>query len=532
MVKKILEYEYPRSIIGELPNQDFFWIVKKVGHDSCLPLLKYASPDQWEYLLDLEIWDKDQIDESQVVLWLKQLKDADSDALGNWLCNEGAYLVHHFLKRNIDVIQVDPDESFDLPGKFFTLDGVLYVRAIKIDYADIAEDIVRILYRENRILATHILENIAGIISAEIEEEMYRLRNIRLAEHGFIPFEEALMVYNPVHPDSLTHAGPVKNLNTVDEEEKKIFTPFLPLSHAGTGTLLTSALTGVSDQTLLDRIRLEFAGLCNQIISADGLARLEHDTLVEKCYTAGGYLNIILEKLCGTDTNRALELIRNNPLESLFRIGFGLAMKLKWRADSWIQTCWFRTKGLETDFWGDLRGMTLAGLLRKKPRYYTGLPEHEYSDFQKLSDLDHAEQILNHIQTIDKILHRLDELHPMDGDQLFEEGVTFQPLIVTFWARQILQLEPGFSKITMEQAQRFFALLRKSEKNPPYAMTGFEETFIRAVSEPVWGTEVAEMGKEALSTLWREFQDEYKEVSVTGLDERFTKYLLIEHFRG
>jgi hypothetical protein len=56
---RILALDNPQSLIKKLPNEDFFWLVKKVGEDDCLPLLKLASEDQWEYLLDLELWEKD-----------------------------------------------------------------------------------------------------------------------------------------------------------------------------------------------------------------------------------------------------------------------------------------------------------------------------------------------------------------------------------------------------------------------------------------------------------------------------------------
>jgi hypothetical protein len=57
----ILAQEDARQFIQELPSDDFFWLIKKVGDNDCLPLLELASEDQWQHVLDLEIWQKDRL---------------------------------------------------------------------------------------------------------------------------------------------------------------------------------------------------------------------------------------------------------------------------------------------------------------------------------------------------------------------------------------------------------------------------------------------------------------------------------------
>ena len=41
------------------------------------------------------------------------------------------------------------------------------------------------------------------VIPAETEEDCYRWRNLRLAEKGFLPFDEAIGIYQPVKPQDL-----------------------------------------------------------------------------------------------------------------------------------------------------------------------------------------------------------------------------------------------------------------------------------------------------------------------------------------
>jgi len=76
-LNRILEQDNPKEVVQGLPHEDFFWLIKKVGEDDCLPLLELASPDQWEYLLDLEAWKKDRLHLEQTFLWFKRLQQAD-----------------------------------------------------------------------------------------------------------------------------------------------------------------------------------------------------------------------------------------------------------------------------------------------------------------------------------------------------------------------------------------------------------------------------------------------------------------------
>jgi len=72
VMNRILEADQPTELVQGLTSEDFFWLIKKVDDDDCLTLLELASNDQWEYLLDLEIWRKDQLDMENTSIWMKQ----------------------------------------------------------------------------------------------------------------------------------------------------------------------------------------------------------------------------------------------------------------------------------------------------------------------------------------------------------------------------------------------------------------------------------------------------------------------------
>ena len=399
ILERILEQEKPRQFVRQIPMGDFFWLVKKVGEDDCTPLLEMASDDQKQYLLDLEFWQRDRLDLDKASEWLGRLYVADPEALVKWLQSEGESLLYYYLFKSIQVEIKSDDEDQDFDEGFFTLDGVFYVKILDEAHRGTIENILHTMAQDNLDRYHAILSTLAGVIPGELEEDMYRWRNVRLAEHGFLPTEEAMAVYAPLAPEGLSLEEQAAPATALIDEKIRDLIPISPLYHASGRNILTKAFSRIDDNLLLDRIRIEFAGLCNQILSADGALANELDILIRACRKAAGHINLALERLCGTDISLAEKFIKNNYLLSVFRVGFGLVLELKWETERWLKNSWFYGMGLEFSFWGDDWGEILAGIMEKKPRLYTGLKEKEaFRAFEHISELDDSRRVVHRLR--------------------------------------------------------------------------------------------------------------------------------------
>ena len=529
VLDRILEHPAPRQLIQRLPIQDFFWLIKRLGAENSVQLLRFASLKQWQYLLDLELWQKDRLDIEQASQWLRQLQLADPGRLAGWLFNDGQALAYYYLFKRIQVEIKEEDEAYDLEKGFITLDGLFYVKVNEEDQRETIEGLLRTMAGKDLLSYQTLLSGLAGVLPTELEEQMYRLKTVRLAEHGFLPPEEALLVYAPLDPQILEGNIRTERVEGIGDDIHDM-APYSPLYYAEGQNLLSKSLSGGLDPHFLDRIRLEFAGLCNQILSADGLTINDIDVLKRTCRKSAGYLNLILEKICGNDVSAAETLLRKNSLISLFRTGFGLAQKLKWEAERWVKESWFDRRGLSLDFWGDEWGNTLAGLVAKRPQYYRG-PEGggEYRDFEQVSDLTEVSDVLHRLTGLDRIFSQLTGTYPLDEETAQIPGLKFFQLLFTLWARQMLGLEPSFEGVSLKQVKRFFHLLRAGDETPPYQMLGFEEVFVKDFMASASGflPEDTATLKDTLSLIWQEFCQEYERVPVDALAPRFTKYILI-----
>jgi len=300
--------------------------------------------------------------------------------------------------------------------------------------------------------------------------------------------------------------------------------------HVGEDLLFAEALSRIGDPFLQDRIRLEFAGLCNQIVAADASAEeIDSERLSVSCRRAASYLNVALDRLCGKDAEAAARLLHDNSLLTIFRVGYGLAMKLRWEVQSWREKSLFFQNGKTNNFWGTPWGETLDGLCAIRPIYFAGKDAtNPYRDFTTVEDLEETYCRMDQIKAIDRLLMDL-SIRRGESVRLPAWAETFHPMLFNRWARAILGIEMSPAPLTRKQAEHFFRLVRRNDKGPPYRMAGFKGIFIDDLTKESFdvGAETVKALREALSLIWDAFCQEYECIAAGDLWGRYSQYLRI-----
>ena len=528
-LNRLLSSNNSGQLVKSMTDEDFFWLVKKVGENDAQPILRLASTSQWEYILDMELWQRDRFSHDETFTWLDRFNQADPERLAGWLLGEeGNFLAHLFFFNAIKVLIKDNDD-FTVPPGFITFDELFYIQILDKEHEEELLNILRKMSQEDYDRFHALFLGLAGVIPSEIEEEMYRLKGVRLAEKGYLPYEEAISVYSHQKAELLKKDDSEYKLYYPDDETKALV-PLTPLFHASDENLFIKALSLVEDNRLLDRLRLEFAGLCNQIFSADAVKFEGIETLSEISKKAAGYLNIGLEKLSGGKPEISEQYINNNPLISIFRVGFGLALELKWEAERWIKQSWFNRNGLKSSFWGDEWGGLLKGIIKRKPLFFSESgKEFEYKNFTGISEIENCNLVIKRLVLLDRLLDRITSFHFLDKALFDDPLFNFQPLLFNFWAHIQLEQEPDFGPLTIEQTKDFFQLVRGGKKSPPFNLKKAGIEFIQDLIHPEDWLEKEEIAllKDTLSLLWEDFSEEYSMVETSNIDGRFTKFILI-----
>ncbi|HOU77418.1 MAG TPA: DUF6178 family protein [Syntrophales bacterium] len=530
LIKAILDQDAPDVFVRNLPEGDFYWLMKQIGKEDCLPLLQLATLDQWKYILDLECWKKDRIAMDQVLEWLERLGTADAERFSSWLLGEENVLLSLLLIRTTEVIFKEDTETEALPEDYFTLDGYFFIRPLQESRRGQIERLLTILAGSDSEMYHRLLFHLAAVLPAEAEEELYRLRNVRLAEHGFLPYEEAVAIYAPLDPETLTATTPPLTPGRLAVPDAKALIPLSPLVRAGEASLFFKALSSIDDRLLQDRIRLEFAGVGNCIIAAAATDDMpDTELLTASCRRAAGYLNIALESRCGKDDRAAASVLKNHSLSTIFRVGYGHAVNLQREAKRWLAASWFVRQGREYDFWGSPWGETLAGLCHVRPLFFAGADAREpYRDFGGLEDLELARRALKQLQALDLLLSHLSPGTTNDK-QTLALIKTFPPLLFNRWARKILGMDISPAPLTPGEAEKFFGILRRNDRQAPYLMNGFREIFIEDFMSGVYENALPhrEHLREALELSWEMFRREYEAIPSDGLKGRYSPYLLL-----
>jgi hypothetical protein len=539
----ILAAEHPAAIVHAFTEQDFHLLIHDIGIDDARPLLALANKRQIEYIVDTEIWHGDQIDNLLTIQWLETLYQADPDRTTLWLMTEKLDFLELFLFKNIQVIIREHDEdSGALPESYFTYDDTFYINIP--DYAPtdgpaaddekLRKQLVRDLL--NRMAATDypryrsIIFEAIRVISAETTEEEYRLRNVRMAEKGFLPWDEAVGIYQPITADQLFSQTP--KFSTSGDGPDRLPVPVLSATFMDADTLFGQALKTVTDPERVTQLQAEFATVCNQVIVADRQPIREKLQLEQKVKKACRTISLGLEHLLadadGIDSARAGALISEYRLAEIFRVGYGLCLDLKWQARKWQQASWANRSGLPLHFWGETWLGVLGGLLLDHPRFHDDYASGVlYRDFESLADIKRTRSVLDAVTAFDDLFSKMNiDLKPLDTYGY----VGHYNLVLTLWVRQILALsgsvEPlSIDPLSINQVRQFFNHLWGHQEKPFRVSNEKKEQFLAWISETAGlpAYDVSATLGQTFETLFRTLEEEYANVSPRALELKYVQ---------
>ena len=292
----IFEYNGPATLIQSFSDQDLYFLMQTIGKDDFIPILALASSEQWEYILDMDVWEKDRINLPELAKNLDILFKADRKRLIKWLIKEKPDFLEYFFSKiiTIKIREHDQDPS-DFGDGYTTIDDVFYIKfpesfqPNKDNQSNLTSQSKELeeIYSLSQNLITKILNTVAdmdlkvyqgvlleacSILPLEVEEEQFRLKNVRLAEKGFLPFYEAVGIYQPMKfkdiIPKISKKFPKKSFDDNLPVAPQYYSSMLLEKKFLNKSFFAKSLVLV-DHDMISDIELEFTFLVNLIISAD-----------------------------------------------------------------------------------------------------------------------------------------------------------------------------------------------------------------------------------------------------------------------
>ena len=238
------------------------------------------------------------------------------------------------------------------------------------------------------------------------------------------------------------------------------------------------------------------------------------------------------------EARQAANMIKRYGLVDLFRVGFGRALAIKWRAEKWLHGSWFARTGLRLTFWGEEWLGILGGLLIKKPLFFDNYKTGSmYREFLSVDDIQATEAAFEQIKALDELLGLLAiQITPISSYGF----LTYKSLLLTSWARKSLNLGSEILKpLSLNEFKVFFEQLfgtaAEGNAEPSRRISQrHRQSFLHwlAVQSGLKDYEIASQIGSTLEDLFKEVESEYGRVSVEALDPRYIHLFLIERARA
>ena len=560
----LLDNPAPATLVQSFPDQDLYYLMHKIGPDDFVPVLAMAQSSQWEYILDMEIWQADRLELAPMTRILDLLFQADPQRLLRWGIIEKTSLFELYLSRHIQVRMREhdepPPEDFD---DYISLDEKFYFRFPELPTADDDDDDPKALDSEDTqdliekmlnlvadmdLSVYHgLLQEVQHVSAPETEEEEFRLKNVRLAEKGFLPFHEAVGIYQPAALDNLRKRpqGPDSRPYLTDPDDvlpPQFFNELLPGDN-----LFVKAIRRF-EAPFSYELQSEVAALINEIIAADHIRLRTSEDLEKAIHKACAYLNLGLEKILNSTTDdpvsldAAATMIQTYFIEDIFRTGSRAGIQLKTQAVKWYKQSFTQKKGLPLGFFDEYFLGVLGGLLIERPMFHDPGSGRLYRDFSSLEDIRATRDALAQIMALDHFTAQLD---PALSN--FEEGLlTYKTMLLTFWAKSRLDLPMTLEPIGTQDFGRFFSALfdqkvgtdqgKKDIGSPESTATVAKAAFQDFAS---WISEACQIPEEdmtpgmhrVIQQIMGELRDEYGAVPPSRIDPRFMPHFLLKKDR-
>ena len=444
--KKRLHYlflsERPEQLVQQLPELELFLTVKEVGEKDALDLISLTTPEQFQYLLDLDLWKKNDLDPKKVLHWMEILIECGEKKVAQFIRTSDPDLILLILKKLLYVttLEGDPLEVRDrIP--LFTLDQYYFIDFKGKGTREVLQPFLGILYHVDGSGYRRLMDSLIQEMESELEETELRLRKSRLADYGFPDFEEALEIYRFVNPDSLVLEEKAPPAASWAETEKT--RPIFYLTFQSEGPFLSSILSRIDDPLVQDRLRVELAALCNKAMVAEPIdlsAPNEIERVVRKVFH---YLNLGLQYLCKEDDAKALHILQAMSIQRLFQCGVGAILLLKRKAESILNGPWFSGSRENLILLDTIHGERFEGLLSRRPALYR---DGKFEDFKNIQEIRETQHLLDLVQTVTETLGERFNISPgllkkKELAQCYPEiwkELTLSTLFLTSFANQIL----------------------------------------------------------------------------------------------
>jgi len=312
----------PDRLIPRLPEAELCFSIKAAGLHDAAWIVEYATQDQIQACLDLDLCSHFTTDRVLLDEWFSCFAEAGDEVLLRIVQNVDPELHVLWLSDRLEVLVRDADPTaWQAPSGARTIDGVFYLIPTRPD-DDLAVPLrlLTLLFSEDGALYERLLQSLRYELVAETEEAALRWREARLQDLGFPPAEEALAIYAPL-PARAVRELPGPTPRPV-AWHIPVWLPRLPSAGDSAHSVLRAA--GELGPEARSGFFFAYLALANKIARADRLPLGDAESIPAALEKVATLASRGLDELARLHTMTTVELLERVPLEFVFRLGVTL----------------------------------------------------------------------------------------------------------------------------------------------------------------------------------------------------------------
>ena len=321
LVKAIAAGDLTAQQLRSIPAQNLYMAIQALGLESIPEVLLEISPEQYQLLLDFELWSRDSFQEEHFFEWLFAIDEEDSfESLEKLLLSMDVEILALIVARRVEAVAYE-EPTDEPPGpRWYTPDkGNTWV-LLKIEEPRRHRafgKLLAYLFQRSPETFYQLVLNSGTATALEIEEQCYQTQRHRLSAQGIPDHEEGWRVHAP-----MTESVAKRRIGAVHSEQRAVVDRSLEVTPSNVHGLqpLGRFIDGIGRSA---DVEAELAKLLNAAVVYYGVdfsnaAGMERITIQVR-----GAINIGIERALEIEPESFHVLYEALSLQGLYQLGLG-----------------------------------------------------------------------------------------------------------------------------------------------------------------------------------------------------------------
>jgi len=333
--------------VAALEPLEAYYIVREIGLKQALPILRQLSEEQLEACVDLDCWNHYDFTPANLDEWLAAFALAGPESLAKSFFTLDYVIQLLFLAQTVtvydpDTDQVPPEVEGKIRDRAMTPDG-FYLLELK-DENELKIHpftLLDAMYQFDSTATHRLLSEVRVELPMQISEEALRFRNGRMEDIGFVPPEEAAVLFSrpSIKPLPRYHEA-------LDDTPTRL--PAVYAESFTDSTLLQRALALIIDRDFLACLEQEVVWVINSAVIAYGEKTQDIGQITDIAKRVQDTVSLGMESLLTQDNPdfkldspeaalKASKLLDTWCIADLFRHGFAATLVLQKEAQQYLR---------------------------------------------------------------------------------------------------------------------------------------------------------------------------------------------------